>query len=379
MQRSQPNQRGPRSRVWPQAGHSSQHLSKSPLLRTRSDANETQRAKAAGVMTPVHLALVGLGAFGMRYLSALRAMPGVRLAWVCDRDEGRCRAATQSSGTRWSTDFLEVCTSPETDAVLVVTPETAHRAIAVAAMESGKHVIVEKPLATTDEDALAMIEASEHSGKLLMTAMLLRFDVRYARLKERLPEIGAIRSLYAYRNFDRSLFKTYSRTHSFVENAIHDIDLLLWYVGSPVERVHGFCRNTLGLQNPDVNWGVLEFESGAVAGLQTTWLYPPQRHDNLQWNAGLQIMGERGVLETRQDSQGLTVHSEESGLALLDQSGWADLYQEPRGALGGMLRHMMACLRGETAYRGATPREALEAMRVARRLVADSEREERRP
>ena len=117
---------------------------------------------------------------------------------------------------------------------MVVTPEAAHRAVAVAALEAGKHVLVEKPLATEEDDALAMIAASERSGKLLIPAFLLRFDYRYAQMKQRLPLIEPIRTLYAHRNFDRRLFALYSRTHSFIENAIHDIDLILWYVGSPV-------------------------------------------------------------------------------------------------------------------------------------------------
>jgi predicted dehydrogenase len=196
-------------------------------------------------------------------------------------------------------------------------------------------------------------------------------------MKQRLPLIAPVRNLYACRNFDRSLFQHYSRTHSFVENAIHDIDLILWYVDSPVKRAHGFCRKTLGLPNPDINWGVLEFENGAIAVLQTTWLYPPQKQENLQWNAGIQIMGDRGVLEVRNDSDGFRANTEETGIVLLDQTGWAELHGEARGAFGAMLRHFLACLRGETAYAGATPQEALEAMRVACRLIADSEREER--
>jgi predicted dehydrogenase len=320
------------------------------------------------------VAVVGLGAFGQRYLRALRGLSGVEVTWVCDLDaERRRQAVAEFNVPRQTDDVAALCADPELDAVLVVTPEAAHRAVAVAALEAGKHVLVEKPLATTEADALAMIAAAERAQRLLMTGFLLRFDYRYAQLKTRLPQIGPVRNLYAYRNFDRSLFQLYSRTHSFIENAIHDIDLILWYVGRPVVRAHGFCRNTLGLPNPDINWGVLEFDNGTLAVLQTSWLYPPQRHENLQWNAGIQVMGDRGVLEVRNDSDGFQANTEETGIALLDQTGWADLYGEPRGAFGAMLRHCLACARGEASYQGATPLEALEAMRVAERLIADSQ------
>jgi predicted dehydrogenase len=326
----------------------------------------------------LHLAIVGLGSFGLRYIRSLRGLSGVDVTWVSDLDENRCKNVSEEFAIpHYTTDIADICNDPSVDAVVVVTPEQAHADVTIAALSAGKHAIVEKPLATHDADALAMIEAAERSGKLLMTGFLLRFDYRYAQLKQRLPQIGEVRNIYAYRNFDRSLFTIYSRIHSFIENAIHDIDIILWYVGSPVKRVHGFCRNTLGFENPDINWGVLEFENGAIAVLQTSWLYPPQKHEDLQWNAGIQVMGEHGVLELANDHAGFRANIDKTGILLLDQTGWAEIHGEPRGAFGAMLRHYMACLRGEATYAGTSPREALEAMRIARRLVEDSQRPER--
>lgn len=324
---------------------------------------------------PARIAVIGAGAFGRRYVRALQALSGAEAAWVCDRDPEAAReAAVLNSVPRHTTDATDVCRDTDVDAVVVVTPEASHRQLAITALEAGKHVIVEKPLATEEENALAMAAAARRHDRLLMTAHLLRFDYRYAQIKQRLPDIGTVRNIYAYRNFDRSLFETYSRTHSFVENAIHDIDLILWYVGSDVRQVHGFCRSTLGRANPDVNWGVLEFENGAIAVLQTSWLYPPQDHANLQWNAGIQVMGDRGVLEVANDRGGFRGNVESSGILLLDQTGWADIHGEPRGAFGAMLRHYVACIREEAAYAGPTPDEAIASMRVARQLVDDAAR-----
>jgi predicted dehydrogenase len=329
-------------------------------------------------MRSLKLAVIGAGAFGSRYIESLRTMPGVDLSWVCDLNADLCQSVAERFRIQnVSTDYREACRDAEVDAVVVVTPESAHGAIAVVALDAGKHVIVEKPLATTEEDGVAMLEATRRSGKLLMTGFLLRFDYRYARLQQMLGTIGAIRNIYAWRNFDRSLFELYSRTHSIVENAIHDIDLILWYVRSRVQRAHAYCRNTLGKANPDVNWGVLEFESGAIAVLQTSWLYPPQKHALLQWNAGIQVMGDLGVLEVSFDQGGFRANTEETALALLDQTCWAEIHHEPRGAFGAMLRHFMACIRGEIPYAGATPEEAIESMRVATRLVEDAKRQER--
>ncbi len=324
-------------------------------------------------MNKVTLAVVGAGEFGTRYLNALRSVAGVHIGCICDRDRAKAEGAAASlPGVRVATDIQQVCDDPSIDAVIVVTPEHLHRVVAEPALRAGKHVIVEKPLATTPEDAEAMMRAAKETNRLLMTAFLLRFDYRYAQLKERIEEVGKVRNVYAYRNFDRSLFALYSRTHSFIENAIHDIDLVLWYVGSKVKRVHGFCRNTQGRENPDVNWGVLEFENDAIAVIHTSWLYPPQRHDVLQWNTGVQVMGDRGVLEVRSDSDGFRANTESFGQVVLDQTGWATIHGEPRGAFGAMLRHFIQCLRGEAHYRGTTPEEAMESMRVAVALAENA-------
>jgi len=326
----------------------------------------------------VKIGIVGAGAFGQRYIETLRSNYSVDLAWICDRDADLCRSiASKYSIAGSSTDYRTVCSDPSLDAIVVVTPESAHREIAVAALQAGKHVIVEKPLATNEEDARAMADAARRAEKLLMPAFLLRFDYRYGRLHEQIGRVGKIHNIYAYRNFDRNLFDLYSRTHSFVENAIHDIDLILWYVQSPVKRVHAFCRNNLGKSNPDVNWGILEFESGAMAVIQSSWLYPPQKHESLQWNAGMQVMGERGVLEVSSDQGGFRANTENDGILLLDQTGWSEINGEPRGAFGAMLRHYIACIRNEAQYRGATAEEAIESMRIANWLIETSRIAER--
>jgi predicted dehydrogenase len=328
-------------------------------------------------MEDVTLGVVGAGEFGARYIDCLRSVPGARLSWICDRDRARAeKLASQSRNVGVATDIETLCDDKNLDAVIVVTPENAHRAVAEPALRAGKHVIVEKPLATNEGDGKAMIAAARETDRLLMTAFLLRFDYRYARLQQRLGELGTIRNVYAYRNFDRSLFELYSRTHSFIENAIHDIDLILWYVGSRVTRAQGFCRNTLGRENPDVNWGILEFESGAIAALQTSWLYPPQKHDVLQWNAGIQVMGARGVVEVRFDADGFRANTDDLGQVVLDQSGWATIHGEPRGAFGAMLRHYIACLRGEATYQGTPPEQAIESMQVALQLVDSANRDQ---
>ena len=329
-----------------------------------------------GLSGILRIGVIGVGGFGIKYVDSLQRLLGVKVTWICDLNAARCKEVAQQYGIEnHSTDFQEVCNAPNLDAVVVVTPENTHRDSTIAALEAGKHVIVEKPLATTDEDAAAMIDTWKRSDKLLMTAHLLRFDYRYAQLQQRLTEIAPVRNIYANRNFDRHLFHDFiSRTHTFIENSIHDIDLLLWYVGCDVKKVHGFCRKTSPeLPNPDINWGILEFDNGVLAVIQSSWMYPEQNLNNIQWNSGIQVMGDRGVLEVAFDQCGFRVNTEKSGLALIDQTAWANINGEPRGAFGAMLRHFVACILGQVEYRGTSPQEAYESVRIAQRLIKDSQ------
>ena len=322
----------------------------------------------------VQTAVVGLGKFGIKYIQALKTMPSVRLTWVCSQDIADCqKVANEYNIAQFSTRTKDLCNDPYLDVIVVVTPEHAHRDITVQALEAGKHVIVEKPLATEDSDAQDMCDAQERTGKFLMTSFLLRFDYRYAQINQQLAKIGPVRHIHAYRNFDRNIFETACRTHSFIENAIHDIDLILWYTNSPVKNVHAYCRNTMVLSTPDINIGIIEFENGVIATIHTSWLYPRQPVERLQWNAGIQVMGDLGVLEAANDRGGFRANIEGEGISLLDQTGWANIHDEPRGAFGAMLRHYFACIQGQANYVGAQPHEAMNATRIAKALVAAAE------
>lgn len=317
--------------------------------------------------------MIGLGSFGRRYVRAFALEAGVDVLWGCDPDITSHHAALEAGAERCTTQIADVLADERVVGVVIVTPESLHRELSVMASTAGKHVIVEKPLATNDADADAMIAAARTADTYLLPAFLLRFDVRYGGLAQRLERIGTIRNVYAYRNFDRRLFEIYGRSHSFVENAVHDIDLIRWYVHDEIVDVHGFCRNTSEQPNPNINWGILEFRGGAIATVHTSWLYPPQEHDDLQWNAGIQVMGDRGVLEVRYDSDGFRSNTDAGGLAVLDQSAWSELHGRSRGAFGAMIRHFADCMSGRCEPAGATADDARVATQIAQALIVSSD------
>src|SRR5262245_24650337 len=128
-------------------------------------------------MTTLKVALVGLGEIAeKRYARLIKRNPAVQLAAVCSRraETAQAFAAAHNAG-RWTTDFDTIANDRGIDAVIVTTPHPTHASLAVSALRAGKHVLIEKPLATSFDDAQAVVRAAKDSDKVTMA---LPFDAK---------------------------------------------------------------------------------------------------------------------------------------------------------------------------------------------------------
>ncbi len=313
--------------------------------------------------------VIGVGLFGERHLAALHGIPFVEVLAVADVDPARLEAmASQYGVPRRYPDGLALAADPDLDAVIVATPEALHRDSTLAALEHGKHVLVEKPIATELAEAEEMVRAAERVGRHLVPGHLLRFETRFALVKERLDSgaLGRVISLSLRRDRSRALVPKYLRTHPFLEVSIHDVDLALWYAGDRVRRVRAWQRQAHPAPYPDAVWGFLEFEQGAVACLANHWLLPEQ--SGLGLGDTLHLVGSAGTAVVDLTHPGLVFYQERGHEV-------PDISYDPstRGAAQGALReqdaHFALCLlRGETP-RVATAREALEGLRIVQALI----------
>jgi UDP-N-acetylglucosamine 3-dehydrogenase len=128
-------------------------------------------------MTTFKVALVGLGEIAeKRYARLIKRNPAVQLAAVCSRRAETAQAFAAAHGAaRWTADFDTIANDRGIDAVIVTTPHPTHAPLAVAALRAGKHVLIEKPLATSFEDAQAVVRAAKESDKVTMA---LPFDAK---------------------------------------------------------------------------------------------------------------------------------------------------------------------------------------------------------
>lgn len=316
--------------------------------------------------------LVGCGLFGESHLSALQAVPGVSVAAVFDLDAAPASTLAEKYQVPVVARSLEELLNADVDVVHVATPEHRHREPVVAALQAGKDVLVEKPFATSIEDCEAMTEAAQSSGRALMVGHLLRFDPRYAVLREETAagRVGRIVAMSAKRGRMRGGFHMYERTHPALCNCVHDIDILLSLDRSPVVRVRGFEQKIHSTLNPDWVMGVLEFASGAIGRVETNWLLPDAAGIGL--DDALQITGELGSMSLSMQPAGLSVWSA-NGYSAPDAGYETRMYGAAHGALLNELLYFYRCLANGQAITAITLAEATNTMRTALALVESAQ------
>ena len=320
-------------------------------------------------MQDIRIGLIGCGLFGESHLQAYRAVSNCKVTSVFDVSHERAAAiARQFDIPKVASSLQEVCVATDIDAIDVVTPEETHREPVLAGLAHGKDVFVEKPLATDLNACHVMMEAAAASKRILMVGQLVRFETKFAMLKEEVTSgrLGQIVTMHARRNRLKSLLELYGRTHPAIENSIHDIDLMLWYTGQRVQKVRGFERRVLGPKHAEAFWGVMEFEGGALGVVETVWLLP--KTAGIVLDDAFQLIGDKGVGNVNLVPGALTFWRD-------DSVETPDVSYDPRvrGAAYGALRDELAyfcdCVRHNRQPGVITAREATNAVRVALALA----------
>ncbi len=313
------------------------------------------------LMDTVRIGLVGCGNYGVSHLEALASIPGVAVMAAFDIDHSRAESvAARFSIPKVCRSLEEICGMEELHAIDVVSTDTAHYEPVIAAVACGKHVFVEKPLATDLGECARMIQAARAVERILMVGHLLRFETKYVQVKRELDSgrLGEIVSMHARRNRPKTLLPVYGRTHPAIENSIHDVDLMLWYTGQPVTRVRGYGRKATRGRHDDTFWGVLEFANGAIGVIETIWLLPES--SGVQFDDAFELFGTRGVANLELFPGPLSFWRE-------------DGFEAPDVSYTSILRDQMVyfcdCVREGRQPEIITAEEAMHAVRVVLALV----------
>ncbi len=248
----------------------------------------------------LRVGLVGLGSMGRNHLRILGSMVDVTLAAVADPDRNALAAATQATGAQGFEEPLALIAEADLDAVVIAAPTTTHLPIALAAIERGLAVLIEKPLAATPEEAAMIVRAAAAFGAPpVQVGHIERFNPAVLELG-RLLEAGWLSTVYAITSRRAGPFPDRIRDVGVtVDLATHDVDMLSWIARERPVRVSAETAQRIHASHEDLLFGLMSFPSGTVAMLDVDWLTPVKRRQ-------LSVVGEEGLFELDYLTQRLT-------------------------------------------------------------------------
>jgi UDP-N-acetylglucosamine 3-dehydrogenase len=256
--------------------------------------------------TPLRVGLAGLGSMGRNHLRHLSAREDCALVAVADPDASLVADAVAKTGAAPFADAFAMIDQAALDAMVVASPTTTHRALALAALEQGLPVLVEKPLAATVDEGIELVAAAGRRGVPLQVGHVERFNPAVLELGRRLAK-GWVGTLYSITSRRAGPFPARIRDVGVtIDLATHDADILSWIAGERPTRVYAETAQRLHATNEDLLFGLLHFPSGATGMLDVNWLTPAKRRQ-------LTVVGEAGMFELDYLTQRLTFTSADIG------------------------------------------------------------------
>lgn len=223
-----------------------------------------------------NVGVIGVGSMGQNHARVYSEI--ANLIGISDMDKGTCSTLAQKFKTKCYTDYHDLLKNPDLDAVSIATPSSSHLQISLAAIEAGKHLLVEKPLSLSVEDAKKIVDAANQQGLTLAVGHVERYN----------PIVEVTKNILHSGQFGKLISISSRRVSSFPERirdvgvimdlGIHDIDVLRYLVGKKVEGVYalaGATGMTSGAKDMEDHAGILlDFEGGVSGFIEVNWLTP---------------------------------------------------------------------------------------------------------
>jgi len=263
-------------------------------------------------LSKLRVAVIGCGSIARyRHLGEFNNHSGVEIIAVCDIIEERAQEIAQQYGAKAYTSYEELFEVEKPDAVSVCLPNYLHAPVSIAALQSGCHVLCEKPMATSRAEAAEMIEAAKNNNKKLMIAHNQRFVPSHAKARDLIAK-GEVGKIYSFRtafghggpegwSIDGKDSWFFNKDQAFIgamgDLGVHKADLLRYLLGEEFVEVAGFIE-TSAKENTDVDDNavcILKSESGVIGTLAASWAYTAKEDNSTI------IYGEHATLRLEDD------------------------------------------------------------------------------
>jgi predicted dehydrogenase len=236
-------------------------------------ATVAQRKRSAEG-APLRVAVVGLGYWGPNLVRVLQELPSTTPMIAFDtRPQALANIAARYPSVRMASSYEAICADGEVDAVVIATPVSTHYELATAALEAGKHVFVEKPLAASSEEAQDLIELAQQNGRVLMPGHTFLYSPP-VNMGCELIRGGELGDIYFISTSRVNLGQHQSDVSVVWDLGPHDFSILRYWLDDMPVRVSAVCRGCVMDDTPDVAFINLEFPSGTIAHVELSWLAP---------------------------------------------------------------------------------------------------------
>jgi predicted dehydrogenase len=307
----------------------------------------------AGRTDSIGLAVVGLGYWGPNLLRNAWEIEGAHVAAVCDRDEAALeRMNHRYPSVRGTSRYEEILASDDIDAVVIATPVSTHFDLARQALQAGKHVFVEKPLAERSEQCHDLSTLADHNELVLMPGHTFLYSPPVRKVKQ-LLEAGEVGELF-FGTFSRVNLGIHQSDASVVRDlAPHDFSILLYWLGTPT-FVRAIGRDSVGSGQLDVVFIDMGLPNGSLVHFELSWLAPTKLRRTVLVGSGKMVVYE--------DTSHEQVRVYDRGVEMLEPQSFGE--------------HQLSYRAGDVL----TPRlDADEPLRVELQDFVDSIREGREP
>jgi predicted dehydrogenase len=304
-------------------------------------------------MNKLRVGIVGTGIMGGAHAKVYRTHPQCELIAASDLQRSRAASFAEEFGIPHVFDsHTKMLSGVDLDLISVCTPDFAHAVPAIDAANAGKHVLVEKPLATSVEDAEAIIAAAQRNRVKVMTQFSHRWATPYRHTKDLLQtgELGEPVMAYARKNdtlnvaTDMIGWADKSTPSWFLSS--HDIDLVCWYFETEPEEVYANAVWKVlvrrGINTPDAAQAQVRFTNGAIGTFEACWIYPntyPTTTDSF-----IEVITTGSVIHLDRKCEQIEVSTEKS--YRYPRHSMSYIYEdgELHGAVGLSVRHFIKCV-----------------------------------
>ncbi|MCD6351031.1 MAG: Gfo/Idh/MocA family oxidoreductase [Armatimonadetes bacterium] len=294
--------------------------------------------------------VIGLGVWSETHLMAYTTTPQARLAGICDlNEELLAQRAEEYKAPFATTDYHELLARDDIVAVSIATPDFLHREIALAAIEAGKHVILEKPMATTVEDAEAIANAAKASSLKVMVDFHNRWNPAMYSAKQAIAagEMGQMQ-MASVRLSDALYVPTEMLSWSRGSTVVwflgsHSVDLVRWFFEDEVKRVYAVARSRVladrGIDTPDFYQYFLELRGGGVAHVENCWILSDSMPTIFDFK--IELVGSEGTIFADCSSHRMVQKFTKDGAEYPDVAVRTEVHGRPGGFGVESIRHFV--------------------------------------